>query len=370
MSFNGTYVSWLAKKSPVYGKAQVFVDGVDQGTIDLYSAATLYTSVWSKNLPAGNHTVTIAWTGTKNASATDTNISVDAFQILGTISQAPGGSRYQQDATDSGGTPYLHYAGTWSTFAASGASGGSYARANTSGASVTINFNGTYLGWVATKGTTLGKALVSVDGGAARQVRAVGDGGGLSAERVEHGDAVFGQPHGGHHLGPQQYRRQVHQRGRRRSTRHPAIAGAAAARRRPHGTGETRRAPLKRGPPCLEDCSEVAAQRAATPSGLARRRRDGRFAQPEIRPALEEVLPGDLTLRVALLEDGQQLRRPGSGPGPTVGVMVGPTGPAMASLVRRECKTRARMAMTMAAMTTIHKMIMSTIPAIPRPPMW
>ena len=160
MSFNGTYIAWLGKKSPVYGKAKVTVDGVDQGSVDLYSASTVYTTVWSKTLAAGNHTVTITWTGEKS-SATDTNISVDGFQIQGTILQAPGGTRYQQDNAG------LTYAGSWAPFTASGASGGSYRRANTSDASVTIKFNGTYLAWIATKGTTLGKARVSLDGGAA-----------------------------------------------------------------------------------------------------------------------------------------------------------------------------------------------------------
>lgn len=51
-----------------------------------------------------------------------------------------------------------------------GVSGSSYARANTSRAAFTVKFNGTYLGWIATKGTTLGKVLVSLDGGAAKRV--------------------------------------------------------------------------------------------------------------------------------------------------------------------------------------------------------
>jgi hypothetical protein len=90
VSFNGTYISWLAKTSPVYGKARVVVDGVDQGLVDLYSATTVYKSVWSATLPAGDHTVTISWTGERNPSATATNVSVDGFRILGTISQASG----------------------------------------------------------------------------------------------------------------------------------------------------------------------------------------------------------------------------------------------------------------------------------------
>jgi hypothetical protein len=79
-----------------------------------------------------------------------------------TQSEPPqGATRYQQ--TDS----RLAYAGTWYTFSTSGASGGSYKRASANGTSVTVKFNGTYLAWIATKGTTLGKAFVSLDGGPA-----------------------------------------------------------------------------------------------------------------------------------------------------------------------------------------------------------
>ena len=38
VSFNGTYLAWLAKRSPSYGLARLTLDGVDQGTVDLYNA--------------------------------------------------------------------------------------------------------------------------------------------------------------------------------------------------------------------------------------------------------------------------------------------------------------------------------------------
>jgi SpoIID/LytB domain protein len=164
VSFNGTYIAWLGKVKNTYGKAKVTVDGVEAATVDLYNATEVYKTVWDTSLPAGNHTVTISWTGTKNASASDYNVCVDAFNIPGTILQAPGGVRLQQDESA------LVYEGAWATFTASGASGGSYKRTNTSGAAVTISFNGTYLAWMATKGTTLGKALVSLDGGTAQRI--------------------------------------------------------------------------------------------------------------------------------------------------------------------------------------------------------
>ena len=81
--FTGTHLSWIAKKIPSYGKAQVTLDGKSLGTVDLYSATTLWQQkVWGTGtLKSGSHTVTIAWTGLKRAAAKGTNIDVDAIQV-------------------------------------------------------------------------------------------------------------------------------------------------------------------------------------------------------------------------------------------------------------------------------------------------
>jgi cell wall-associated NlpC family hydrolase/putative cell wall-binding protein len=167
LTFNGTYLAWIAKKSNQYGIAKVTVDGKDKGTVDLYSATTSYAqSVWNTGaLDDGTHTVTISWTGDKNASSQDANIGVDAFDVVGTVVTPDGLTRYDQT-----GSPDFVYAGTWGTYSTTSASGGSYKRANTGSASVTITFSGTYLNWIATAGTTTGKAYVSVDGGTAQSV--------------------------------------------------------------------------------------------------------------------------------------------------------------------------------------------------------
>ena len=173
IAFHGTYLGLIGKKSNVYGIAKVTVDGGTPVMVDFYSASTLYLQkVWNTGtLASGDHTVTIEWTGTKNAASTNTNIGIDAIDILGTLSQATvivapstGAVRYEQ--TDS----RLAFSGTWVAFSTSGASGGGYQRTCTTGSSATISFNGTYLGWIATKGTTLSKAKVSLDGGAAKSV--------------------------------------------------------------------------------------------------------------------------------------------------------------------------------------------------------
>lgn len=92
VTFEGTYLAWIAKKAPIYGNAEITLDDESLGTIDLYSRTTkLQEKVWGTGtLKPGVHTVTIAWTGTKNNTSTGTYISVDAFEVTGSLLQSSG----------------------------------------------------------------------------------------------------------------------------------------------------------------------------------------------------------------------------------------------------------------------------------------
>ncbi len=83
--FTGTALTWIAKKSPVYGKAKVTIDGGDPVIVDLYGASVLWRQkVWDTGtLDSGAHTVKIEWTGTKRAAATGTNVNIDAVAVSG-----------------------------------------------------------------------------------------------------------------------------------------------------------------------------------------------------------------------------------------------------------------------------------------------
>jgi subtilisin family serine protease len=85
--FDGRYLAWIAKKASNFGKARVTLDSGLPVTIDLYSASALYKQkVWSTALlDAGPHTVTIEWTGTKNANSIGTAINLDALDAIGTL---------------------------------------------------------------------------------------------------------------------------------------------------------------------------------------------------------------------------------------------------------------------------------------------
>ncbi len=160
ITFNGTRLDWIAMKGTTTGIADVYLDDVFVQTINLANPTAVYQQkVWSTgDLSNGIHRVRIV---RSSASASGKYLTIDAVDVLGTI---VGTRRIEQTDTR------LAYAGTWATFATSGASGGSYRQTSNSGASVTVEFNGTYLAWIATRGTALGAAWVSIDGADATRI--------------------------------------------------------------------------------------------------------------------------------------------------------------------------------------------------------
>ncbi len=80
LSFTGRNVAWGAPKSAVRGQAEVWVDGVKETTVDLYSSTTLARRVvFSKSWAfSGSHTVEVRVLGTAGRPRVD----VDAFVVL------------------------------------------------------------------------------------------------------------------------------------------------------------------------------------------------------------------------------------------------------------------------------------------------
>jgi outer membrane protein assembly factor BamB len=153
--FNGTRLDWIAMKGTTTGIADVYLDGAKVATVSLVATtATYQVNVWSTgDLPAGDHSVRIV---RSSASASGKYLTLDGVDISGTITAPP--ARYEQ--TDS----RIVKVGTWSDFSKTAASGGSYGRSSTAGASATIYFTGTRLDWIGMKGTTTGIVDVYLDG--------------------------------------------------------------------------------------------------------------------------------------------------------------------------------------------------------------
>jgi len=82
LSFVGTSVTWFTATGPSEGMASVTIDGVNQGTVDLYAPSIGWQigEVYA-GLTSGPHTVVVKVLGTKNAASAGAQIAVDGFIV-------------------------------------------------------------------------------------------------------------------------------------------------------------------------------------------------------------------------------------------------------------------------------------------------
>ncbi len=148
--FTGKAVTWISHKGPDMGKAQVMIDGVDKGTIDLYSASEQWQFAKNyKKLSDTKHKLVIKVLGSKNANASDTKVGLDAFKV---------GTVVTEDTAST-----IHFNG-WSSKNNAAASGGSYRISKNKNARVEYTFDSTQITWLTAKGPKYGKARVLIDG--------------------------------------------------------------------------------------------------------------------------------------------------------------------------------------------------------------
>lgn len=153
-----TQVSWYSLLGPSQGQAQVYIDNVLIRTYNNYASSFIYRYRRSFTINAGNHVFSVIVRGLKGATAgTDTQVTVDAFAIGGTL--------YTTPATC--GSPLATNNCTlqqWRIAGASGASGGTYAIGNLGGATFYFIFRGTGLDAYGVKGPSFGRGAVYIDG--------------------------------------------------------------------------------------------------------------------------------------------------------------------------------------------------------------
>ena len=89
--FNGTRIDWLTAKGPTFGQVNVFLDGRRPGTtIDLYAPTPQWQVTYTFSAAtAGQHTLEIKPTGTKNIKSKGTFVVVDAFRGQMTLVGVP-----------------------------------------------------------------------------------------------------------------------------------------------------------------------------------------------------------------------------------------------------------------------------------------
>jgi len=81
--FNGTGISWIARKATAAGIARVYIDGTYQRDVDLYGTLDYQQPIYAKTgLSAGDHTITIEVKGARNTSSSGTEVNVDAFDVV------------------------------------------------------------------------------------------------------------------------------------------------------------------------------------------------------------------------------------------------------------------------------------------------
>lgn len=86
ITFNGSAIAIVSRKTPSAGIAQVELDGQTVGEFDMYSPSNVYQHVmWrADGLSSGPHVVRLAWTAGRNPAVTTTATSIvlDAFVVF------------------------------------------------------------------------------------------------------------------------------------------------------------------------------------------------------------------------------------------------------------------------------------------------
>jgi len=174
ISFTGTSIRWLGSRGRAMGIATVSIDGGTPREVDLFARPMdeAHSDIIVINdLSAGPHTLTITATGRANTEAQGNAVVVDAFDIQPSTTIS-----HLQD-TD----PNAQFSGGWTKsqegFPWSGSGVSNFPElpvtaqeTTAAGASVTLPFRGTAIGWVGYTGPDGGIATVQIDGGAPTQV--------------------------------------------------------------------------------------------------------------------------------------------------------------------------------------------------------
>jgi hypothetical protein len=172
ITFTGTQVAWIGFRGPQAGVARVFVDGALVTEIDLFSPSEAVQEpvFTSATLASGSHTVEIEATGTKNPSATDSLVAVDAFEVTPSDAAPPPpppttATRFEE--TD----PSIVYSAGWQPeVTLTGWSGGSAQFTATVDARATFTFTGTGVSWLGYRGHFGGIVQVFLDGALVEEI--------------------------------------------------------------------------------------------------------------------------------------------------------------------------------------------------------
>src|ERR1035438_626809 len=163
LSFNGTGITWIGVLDPGNGIAYVYLDG-QMTTVDCYGATTQYQQQMfaAHNLAAGAHTLSIEVPHVRDPNGSGSWVWIDSFVIdngtgiTGGVAAGPGVVGHAN--------PALTYEGVWFTNSNVDVSMGTVVLSTDSNSSVSLNFNGVGVTWLAYRDQWSGIATVSLDG--------------------------------------------------------------------------------------------------------------------------------------------------------------------------------------------------------------
>ncbi len=143
-------VALVTYRGPDQGLAQVFIDGADQGTLDLYAPAPEFQhQLVYGGLSMERHRIQVDVLGQQNSASSGTEVRVDSFSAGGTTVEDNG--------------PAVQYS-RWTGRVSANAYGGSYRSAARRNASAYFSFIGAQFTWITARCPDCGLAQVTVDG--------------------------------------------------------------------------------------------------------------------------------------------------------------------------------------------------------------
>jgi C1A family cysteine protease len=85
-TFYGSGISWIGAKGPMFGKADIYLDGVFDSSVDLYNRSENWLVTVYKNRKlasgTGTHTIRIVVSGQKNKKSAGYTVPLDAFEVI------------------------------------------------------------------------------------------------------------------------------------------------------------------------------------------------------------------------------------------------------------------------------------------------
>lgn len=157
-AFEGTGVKLYTQTGPGAGKFDIYIDDVLQTTFDSYSSSGAHQVLAfdRQDMSSGEHTIKIAATGTKNASASGYNVHLDKIVVS---NPEPAPTPTVVDDTDS----ELVYSSNWNHISRAESYDGTLSYSTTTNASVAYTFDGTGVKLYTQTGPGGGKMAIYVD---------------------------------------------------------------------------------------------------------------------------------------------------------------------------------------------------------------